>query len=103
MNNYESISFSVRSDNPGDSGSCFKYIGLNTDYLEQTPPFIGGYQSDEILGGYAANIDITIINMTGSGGTSVNNRWFRVYYSAWGGTLSTPQCGVISTYNSISN
>lgn len=103
LENYESISFTVHSDNPGATGSCFKYIGLNTDYSEQTPPVITGYQSDVILNGYASTIDITIINMTGSGGTSQNNRWFRVYYSAWGGTLPAPQCGVISTYNSIAN
>ncbi len=103
LENYESISFTVHSDNPGATGSCFKYIGLNTDYFEQTPPVILGYQSDVILNGYASTIDITIINMTGSGGTSQNNRWFRVYYSAWGGTLPAPQCGVISTYNSIAN
>jgi hypothetical protein len=103
LENYESISFTIHSDNPGATGSCFKYIGLNTDYSEQTPPVITGYQSDVILNGYASTIDITIINMTGSGGTSQNNRWFRVYYSAWGGTLPAPQCGVISTYNSIAN
>jgi hypothetical protein len=103
LDNYEAISFTVRSDDPGATGSCFKYIGLNTDYQEQTPPSTLEYQSDLILNGYAANIDITIINMTGSGGTSSTNRWFRVYYSAWGGTLNEPQCGVISTYNSIAN
>ncbi len=103
LDNYEAISFTVRSDNPGSTGSCFKYIGLNTDYQEQTPPSILGYQSDVIVNGYAANVDITIINMTGSGGTSISNKWFRVYYSAWGGTLATPQCGVISTYDSIAN
>ena len=103
LDNYEAISFTVRSDNPGATGSCFKYIGLNTDYNEQTPPSTLPSQSDVILAGYAANIDITIINMTGSGATLSSNRWFRVYYSAWGGTLNTPQCGVISTYNSIAN
>jgi hypothetical protein len=41
--------------------------------------------------------------MAGSGGATINNSWFKVYYSAWGGTLSSPQCGVLSTYNSSSN
>ncbi len=103
LDNYESITFTLRSDTPGATGSCFKYIGLNTDYSEQTSPSVLGSQGDAILGGYAANVEITIINMTGSGGTNSSNRWFRVYYSAWGGTLTTPQCGVISTYNSIAN
>ena len=103
LDNYESISFRIHSDNPGATGSCFKYIGLNTDYLEQTPPIISDTQSIEIAGGYASTIDITIINMTGSGGTTINNKWFRAYYSAWGGTLVSPQCGVLSTYNSTSN
>lgn len=105
LDNYESISFRIHSDDPGATGSCFKYIGLNTDYLEQTPPIILGDQANVIdqIGGYASTIDITIINMTGSGGTTINNRWFRVYYAAWGGTLTSPQCGVLSTYNSTSN
>lgn len=105
LDNYESISFRIHSDDPGATGSCFKYIGLNTDYLEQTPPIVSGDQGNAIdqIGGYASTIDITIINMTGSGGTTINNRWFRVYYSAWGGTLISPQCGVLSTYNSTSN
>jgi hypothetical protein len=102
LDNYESISFRVHSDNPGATGSCFKYIGLNTGYLEQTPPIVLGNQSNEISG-YASTVDITIINMAGSGGATINNSWFKVYYSAWGGTLSSPQCGVLSTYNSSSN
>ena len=105
LDNYESISFRIHSDNPGATGSCFKYIALNTGYLEQTLPVTIGDQGNAItqIGGYASTVDITIINMTGSGGTSVGNRWFRVYYSAWGGTLTSPQCGVLSTYNSIAN
>lgn len=105
LDNYESISFRIHSDDPGATGSCFKYIGLNTDYLEQTSPIVLGDQANVIeqIGGYASTLDITIINMTGSGGTTINNRWFRVYYAAWGGTLTSPQCGVLSTYNSISN
>ena len=47
----------------------------------------------------ASTIDFTIVNIQGTGGTSGTRRWFKVYYSAWGGGLTGAKCGVLSTYN----
>jgi hypothetical protein len=102
LDNYESISFTIQSDDQYNDPSCFKYLALNSDYQEQRPPATGGYQYVG-FGGYASTIDITIINMIGSGGTGSTNRWFRVYYSAYLASSQQRLCGVLSTYNSIAN
>jgi hypothetical protein len=96
----ESISFRVHSSKP--LTDTFRYIGLNTSNLPNAAPipFTMGNSSFADLGSGlgASTVDFTIINITGTGGTGSNRRWFKVYYSAWGGNLTNIQCGTLSTY-----
>jgi hypothetical protein len=109
----ESISFTVRSnktDATGTTGDWFGYIGLNASDNQLDPPnnsLSTNYSYAKLIDEngvheYASSVDFTIINITGTGGTGGTNRWFKVYYSAWGGNLLYPKCGVLATYNSIS-
>jgi hypothetical protein len=36
----------------------------------------------------------------GAGGTGGTKRWYKVFYSAWGGNLTNTYCGVLATCNS---
>jgi hypothetical protein len=100
--NSESISFTVRTDS---ESRLVRFIGLG---LGQTynvlPP--GEYISSTGNGGFvdltgnnsigASHIDFTIINLYGQSAVA-NNRWFKVYYSAYGGNLGSVKCGVLYT------
>jgi len=104
VENGEAISFKVHSDNPGSTGSHFKYLGLNTTNNPLgSPNSYGGYNSEisELPSG-ASSVEFTIVNITGTGGTSGTKRWYKVYYSAWGGGLTGHSCGVLTTYPSTS-
>jgi hypothetical protein len=96
----EAISFRVHSSKP--LTDTFRYIGLNTSNLPNAAPVnfsIGNASFADLGSGLGAStVDFTIINVTGTGGTGSNKRWFKVYYSAWGGNLSNIQCGTLSTY-----
>lgn len=96
----ESISFRVHSSKP--STDTFRYIGLNTSNLPNVAPnntVSANYSYVDLGGGLGAStVDFTVINVTGTGGTGSNKRWFKVYYSAWGGNLTSIQCGTLSTY-----
>jgi len=97
----EAISFRVHSSKP--STDTFRYIGLNTSNLPNVAPnntVSANYSYVDLGSGLGAStVDFTIINVTGAGGTGSDRRWFKVYYSAWGGNLlSGIQCGTLSTY-----
>ena len=103
VENDEAISFKVHSDNPGSTGSCFKYLGLNTTNNPLGSPysFANDYTAEvAVLPGAASSVEFTIVNITGTGGTSGTRRWYKVYYSAWGGGLTGHSCGVLTTYPS---
>ena len=96
----ESVSFRVHSSKP--LTDKFRYIGLNTSSLPNVAPnntVSGNYSYADLGSGLGAStVDFTIINVTSPGGTGSNKRWFKVYYSAWGGNLTNIQCGTLSTY-----
>jgi hypothetical protein len=103
LENNESINFRVYSD----GSDYFRYIGLNTGNSPTNSPnnSVSNNYSYADLGQGASMIDITIINITGTGNTNGNRRWFKVYYSASGGNLtpsgtSTIRCGSLVTFNS---
>ena len=98
LENNESINFRVY----GDGTDYFRYIGLNTGNNPFDPPnnSVSNNYSYVDLGSGAGMIDITIINITGTGNTNGNRRWFKVYYSASGGSLNSIRCGSLVTYNS---
>jgi len=106
----EAITFRVHSTNPGSTADCFRYLGLNTS---QSPNIIpstfnsGVNEAVAILpaGEYASTAEFTVVNVRGAtggaGGTGGTRRWYKVFYSAWGGNLSNTYCGVLTTSNSI--
>jgi hypothetical protein len=100
--NEESISFRVHSSSQNLEN--FRFIGLNTSQTQASPPnnvAPTNYSYADLGSGVGAStVDFTIINITGTGSNSGSKRWFRVYYSAWGGNLTLPQCGILQTYNS---
>ena len=100
--NDEAISFRVHSSS--QNLETFRFIGLNTSQTQDSPPnniASPNYSYTDLGSGVGAStVDFTIINITGTGSNSGSRRWFRVYYSAWGGNLTLPQCGILQTYNS---
>jgi hypothetical protein len=102
IENEEAISFRVHSSSSDLEN--FRFIGLNTSLTQSAPPnntVPMNYSYADLGSGVGAStVDFTIINITGTGSNAGNIRWFRVYYSAWGGNLTTPQCGILQTYNS---
>lgn len=104
VENGEAITFRVHSSSSTPGLEDFRYIGLNTSNAQDGSPestTSGNYSYADLGSGVrATTVDFTIINIAGGGSTGGSRRWFRVYYSAWGGNLSQPQCGILQTYNS---
>jgi len=112
LNSGESIEIKVKTSNPNQR---FSFIGLNTsdspgDYPEGS---YGGPGSngqvvdltgDTTLG--ATDVDFTIMCIKSFEEIgSPNERWFKVYYTAYGGDITiangfSPICGSLYTYNS---
>jgi hypothetical protein len=105
LENGEAINLRVHANNPSSTGELFRYVGLNTSENQALAPnntAASNYSYADLTGTSfvgASTIDFTIVNIQGTGGTSGARRWFKVYYSAWGGGLTGAKCGVLSTYN----
>jgi hypothetical protein len=106
LENGESINFRVHSNSPDVSSTDnFRFIGLNTSNNQGDAPnntASSNYSFVDLSasnGVGASTVDITIVNITGAGSTAGTRRWYKVYYSAWGGGLTTNKCGVLTTYN----
>jgi hypothetical protein len=111
LNEHEAISFSVRTDS---DSKYIRFLGLNTSNTFSDAPYApaGSAQAIDLTGATssgASHIDFTIMNISRpsnvypppNGGTGAANRWFKVYYSAYGGDISVSKCGVMYTTNSI--
>jgi hypothetical protein len=103
LNDHEAINFRVRMDS---DSKYIRFLGLNTSNTFSDAPYVP-YQAKQgiDLSGVSttgvSHIDFTIMNIAGSGSsTSGTSRWFKVYYSAYGGNLSGTKCGVMYTQNS---
>ena len=105
----EAITFRVHSSSPGSTGDCFRYIGLNTSQSPNTLPNPFNSGPNESIatlpaGQYASTAEFTVVNIRGAtggaGGTGGTKRWYKVFYSAWGGNLTNTYCGVLATCNS---
>ena len=106
LENGEAINLRVHANNTTSSAAeLFRYVGLNTSENQALAPnntASSNYSYADLSGTSlvgASTIDFTIVNIQGTGGTSGTRRWFKVYYSAWGGGLTGAKCGVLSTYN----
>ncbi len=113
----ESMTIRVRTAKPNQ---YFRFLGLNTDSSQTTAPNgtysnpVGNGQFVDVSGSTsrgASSVDFTIVNIDGPGATGSGSRWFKVYYSAYGGNLGvnvssgygkdTVKCGILYTYNSM--
>lgn len=110
LDTQESISFKVHSSNPSSTSDCFRFVGLNTSESPGGLPSTYNMGTNEEvaffpLGEYASSVEFTIVNINGASGgigsTGGNRRWYKVFYSAWGGNLANTYCGVLTTSNSI--
>jgi hypothetical protein len=102
LNNYEAINFRVRTDS---ESKLIRFLGLNTSNTFTVSPNAPNpsFQAIDLTGSNsfgASHIDFTIMNIKGTGSTGGTSRWFKVYYSAYGGNISGSKCGVMYTTNS---
>jgi hypothetical protein len=97
VNQNEYINFRIHS-NVNTQG--FRFLTINTSSTKITAP-VGTGIKDLGAGEYCTSVEFTIINISKtSSGTSVTDRWFKVLYQAWGGSLIFPVCGELYTNGS---
>jgi hypothetical protein len=99
----EAINVKVRTDS---ESKLIRFVGLGLGQTYDVLPY-GNYVAASGNGVFAdlsgnsatgaSNIDFTIVNVFGSSGSNVqgSTRWFKVYYSAYGGNLDSVKCGVL--------
>ena len=104
LNDHEAISFRVRSDS---ESRFIRFVGLNTSstfsdapYAPALPDNKQGIDLTGAIGVGASHIDFTIMNINQGASVSSSTRWFKVYYSAYGGNIVGSKCGVMYTYGS---
>ncbi len=102
LNDHESIELRVRTS---EESKFFRFVGLGTSNTFSNLPNApySSYQAADLSGANsvgASHIDFTIMNITGTGSTAGTSRWFKVYYSAYGGNLNGSKCGVLYTTGS---
>jgi len=115
LDSYESITFRVRIKGAtGGAQKYFRFIGLNTTSLSNGVPngqystLVGGGQYVDLAGINSSNaiargadtVEFTIVNLSGTTARAYNTRWFKVYYSAWGGNLGSVQNSTLD-YSSL--
>ena len=98
IKNNEYMNFRVHSDS---NSNGFRLVGINTSSTKLAQPIGTGNGIIASVGQYCTSVEFTIINISKtSTGTSTTNRWFKVLYHAWGGTLDVPVCGELYTNGS---
>jgi hypothetical protein len=98
----EAINFRVRIDS---ETKFIRFLGLNTSNTFNVAPNdpIGSFQAIDLTGTIgvgASHIDFTIMNINQGASVSSSVRWFKVYYSAYGGNIVGNKCGVMYTTGS---
>ena len=96
LNPLESITIRVRA-----SGTAyFRFIGLGSGVAYTTAPLdvSGSFQAIDLTNSNSLGVsdaEFTIVNLTNSTLSARNSyvKWFKVFYSAWGGTLNATRCG----------
>ena len=97
INQNEYINFRIHS-NVNTQG--FRFLTINTSSTKITAP-VGTGIKDLGVSEYCTSVEFTIINLSKtSTGTSPTDRWFKVLYQAWGGSLTSPVCGELYTNGS---
>ena len=113
LDSNECLIVRVRTSDPTQR---FRFLGLSTGNQTSLPDgtiqsYDGNGQFVDISGDSsygATQVEFTIMSIANSSSISTS-RWFKVYYSAWGGNLGTKpgstwkdttKCGTLYTYNS---
>jgi hypothetical protein len=101
LDSYESITFRVRIKGvTGGTQKYFRYLGLNTTSSSNGVPngtYVSNGGNGQIVDltsnqAYGANtVEFTIVNLSGTTARAYNTRWFKVYFSAYGGNLGSTQ------------
>jgi hypothetical protein len=111
LNENECLTVRVKMAHPD---RYFRFLGLSTGNQTSAPTgtfgsTAGNGQFVDLSGNIAygaTQVEFTIMNISNPASTSAS-RWFKVYYSAYGGNLGgystwddTTKCGTLYTYNS---
>lgn len=101
-NTYEAVNFRVRTDS---ESKLIRFLGLNTSSTFTTAPSapFSSLQAIDLTGSNsfgASHIDFTIMNLDQGASVASSVRWFKVYYSAYGGNIVGNRCGVMYTTGS---
>jgi len=102
LNDHEAIELRIRTT---EESKFFRFIGLGTSNTFSVLPYApyGSVQAADLTGTNgvgASHIDFTLMNITGTGSTAGSSRWFKVYYSAYGGNMGETKCGILYTNGS---
>jgi hypothetical protein len=103
LGDHEAINFRVRTDS---ETKFIRFLGLNTSSTFNVAPNdpSGSFQAIDLTGTIgvgASHIDFTIMNINQGASVASSIRWFKVYYSAYGGNIVGSKCGVMYTAGSI--
>jgi hypothetical protein len=102
LNDHEAINFRVRTDS---ESKLIRFLGLNTSSTFNIAPSapLSSFQAVDLTGSDsfgASHIDFTIMNLNQGASIASSVRWFKVYYSAYGGNIVGSKCGVMYTTGS---
>jgi hypothetical protein len=102
LGDHEAINFRVRTDS---ETKFIRFLGLNTSSTFNVAPNdpSGSFQAIDLTGTInvgASHIDFTIMNLDQGASVASSVRWFKVYYSAYGGNIIGNRCGVMYTTGS---
>jgi hypothetical protein len=95
LNDHEAINFRVRTDS---ESKYIRFLGLNSSNTFTDAPYapLNSFQAIDLtgaIGAGASHVDFTIMNIYQSLATTASARWFKIYYSAYGGNIVGSKCG----------
>ena len=96
LNDHEAINFRVRTDS---ESKYIRFLGLNSSNTFTDAPYAPVNTSKQAIdltgatGTGVSHVDFTIMNIYQSIATTASARWFKIYYSAYGGNIVGSKCG----------
>jgi hypothetical protein len=95
LNDHEAINFRVRTDS---ESKYIRFLGLNSSNTFTDAPYapLTSFQAIDLTGATGAgvsHVDFTIMNIYQSYAYTASARWFKIYYSAYGGNIVGSKCG----------
>lgn len=97
----EAVNFRIRTDS---ESKLIRFLSLNTSDTFNVAPSApySSPQAIDLTGSNsfgASHIDFTIMNLNQGASNPSTTRWFKVYFSAYGGNLGSTKCGVMYNQN----